>query len=94
MFPSKCETKTEQLLQKMPEHKVDILQFLRYKLIDEIGAYYSGEKFEDFFNTKLSKKSDPYFESQVDILYLREKLVMITDMLKTVLKAKRDNLHK
>jgi hypothetical protein len=94
LLPSKCETKTEQLLKNFSTHKSDILQFFRYKLIDEIGAYYIGEKFANLHRSKLLQKQALPLESLVDVLYLREKLVMITDMLKTVLKSERNNLHK
>ncbi|MBO6181278.1 hypothetical protein J6O86_06300 [bacterium] len=90
--PSISKIETEKLLKKEKMYKVDILQFLRYKLIEEIGAYNSGEKFSAQYRTKKSHKIEYDSQSQIQTLFLREKLVMITDMLKDMLKAERESL--
>ena len=90
--PSISKVETEKLLKKETVHNVDILQFLRYKLIEEIGAYNSGEKFSAQYRTKKSHQEDYDCQSQIQTLFLREKLSMITDMLKNVLKTEREGM--
>ena len=92
--PKKCKEQTQKMLEQEENHKIDILQHIRYKLTDEIGAYCTGEEYAHLYRTKHSNKPEQYCESMVQTLYLREKLVMITDMLKTALKTERENLRK
>ena len=94
MAPKKCKEQTQKMLEQEENHKIDILQHIRYKLTDEIGAYCTGEEYAHLYRTKHSNKPEQYCESMVQTLYLREKLVMITDMLKTALKTERENLRK
>lgn len=93
MFPSKCKIAIEELLKNSKDHKIGILQYFRYKLIDEIGAYRSGEEYEHLFDAKHSNKPEEYFESMVQTLFLREKLAIVTDMLKTALKTERETIR-
>lgn len=90
--PSISKIETEKLLKKEKMYKVDILQFLRYKLIDEIGAYNSGEKFAAQYRAKKTPQTELDCQSQIQTLFLREKLAMISDMLKNTLKAERVSL--
>ena len=92
MRPSISKLETEKLLKEEKGHSIDILQFLRYKLIDEIGAYNSGEKFAAQYRAKKSPQTELDYQSRIQTLFLREKLAMITDMLKNTLKAERKSL--
>ena len=94
MTPKKCKEQTQKMLEQEENHKIDILQHIRYKLTDEIGAYCTGEEYAHLYRTKHSNKPEQYCESMVQTLFLREKLVMITDMLKTALKTERENLRR
>ena len=90
MQPYKCKTQTEKLLAKECKHKIDLLQYFRYKLIDEIGAYQSGEHYANLFR----KKMQDSFQSNIDTLYLHGKLADINIMLRNALKQERENLSK
>jgi hypothetical protein len=93
--PAISKVKTEDLLKEVKTHNVDILQFLRYKLIEEIGAYNSGEKFSAQYRSKKFPKTEyEYQQSQIQTLFLREKLAMVTDLLKSTLKAEREQIKK
>lgn len=94
MYPSKCRKMTEELLEKEKEHKIDLLQYFRYKLIDEISAYKSGEEYAYLHRSKYSPEAQSYFDSQIQALFLRDKLADITEMLKNALKTERENLRK
>ncbi len=92
--PSKCKEQTQKLLEEENVHKINILQYLRYKLMDEIGAYRSGEEYAHLHRSKTSHNSEDYRESMIQTLFLRDKLADITEMLKNVLKQERDIIHK
>lgn len=90
--PSISKIETEKLLKEVKTHNVDILQYLRYKLIEEIGAYNSGEKFSAQYRTQKCHQAEYDCQSQIQTLFLREKLAMVTDMLKNTLNAERESL--
>lgn len=94
LSPKKCKEQTQKMLEQEKEHQIDILQHIRYKLMDEIGAYRSGEEYAHLYRTKHSNKPEQYFESMVQTLFLREKLEIITNMLKNILKSERENLKR
>ena len=89
MPPKKCKEATEKLLKREKKHKINILQYFRYKLIDEIGAYHSGEHYSDLY----SLKSKEYSQNNVDVMQLDIKLKDVTAILKKTLKTEREGLN-
>ena len=94
LSPTKCKEQTQKMLEQEKEHQIDILQHIRYKLMDEIGAYRSGEEYAHLHRMKHSKTPEIQTDSQIQVLFLRDKLADITEMLKSVLKKERDIIHK
>lgn len=87
MPPNKCKKETRKLLKEEKTHQIDLLQYFRYKLIDEIGAYKSGEHYADLNHSKPRNKC----QSNINIFYLNNKLENITIMLRNALKKERKN---
>jgi len=94
MPPHKCKTQTEKLLENQKDYKIDILQYLRYKLIDEIGAYETGEMYRDLYHLKHIHKPRPAIDSHIQTMCLHSKLADITAMLKQALKNERSAISK
>ncbi len=89
MPPKKCKEATKKLLKREEKHKIDILQYFRYKLIDEIGAYRSGEHYSNLY----SSKSKECFQSNIDAMQLETKLNDVTAILKKTLKTEREGVN-
>lgn len=87
--PKDCAIATEKLISENDKYKIDLLQYFRYKIIDEIGAYNSGKEFLFKYRQKHPKNKNKEYSDQVKILHLREKLDLISDMLKDAIKAER-----
>lgn len=94
MLPHRCKEATEELLEKEKDHKIDILQYLRYKLIDEIGAYATGESYADLYRSSRMQKTNTDLDSNIQTMYLHSKLADITLMLQNTLKTERNALCK
>lgn len=90
--PEACKFAVKNLIKKNDKNKIDLLQYFRYKIIDEIGAYNSGKKYLMEYRQKHSNdRYEEYFD-QVKVLHLQEKLDLISDMLRKSLKEERQKL--
>ena len=90
--PEVCEAAVKNLISKNDKNKMDLLQYFRYKIIDETGAYNSGKKYLTKYRQKHSNdRYEEYFD-QVKVLHLQEKLDLISDMLRQLLKEERQKL--
>ena len=93
MLPWKCKEETEKLLEKEKEHKIDLLQYFRYKLIDEIGAYETGETYANLNRSMKKKNPTTTLESRIQTMYLHSKLADITIMLQNALNVERKKIQ-
>lgn len=90
--PEACKSAVKNLISKNDKNKINLLQYFRYKIIDEIGAYNSGKKYLMKYRQKHSNdRYEEYFD-QVKVLHLQEKLDLISDMLRKSLKEERQKL--
>ncbi|HIS37738.1 TPA: hypothetical protein IAC10_14125 [Candidatus Scatousia excrementigallinarum] len=78
---------------KSAAQKINTLQDFRYRLINERNAYKTGNTYqaliEDYHPGILSQKTAPV---QVNRFYIDEKIEVISNMLKNVIRAEREKL--
>ena len=90
VFESNLNKFTDELISKT--EITDILQNFRYKTINEINAYNAGKKF--LFKERLlnPQKNYPEYHDQTEILHLKEKLDILSKLLREKIQTERTNL--
>ena len=71
------------------EQKIDVLQNFRYKLINEINGYNTGNKYLRKERELYPDKEYPAIFNQVQIMHLKEKLKMLSEILKETIQEER-----
>ena len=88
----KCISETKKILKKYEKDKINILQLFRYKLMNEIGAYKSGQHYSDKYAAGKSIKNYKPSNNMIKFMHLEEKLDIISDLLKKSLDKERAKL--
>lgn len=88
----KCISETKKILKKYKKDKINILQLFRYKLMEEIGAYKSGQHYSDKYAAGKSIKNYKPSNNMIKFMHLEKKLDIISDLLKKSINKERAKL--
>ncbi len=88
----KCISETKKLLKKYKKDRINLLQLFRYKLMEEIGAYKSGQHYSDKYAASKSIKNYKPSNNMIKFMHLEEKLDIISDLLKKSIDKERAKL--